>query len=127
MDQKFIDETNKLLLQADAEQRAWDATHPEPEAPAPQPKPETRTRDWSGWDKWVKAHIKIALNDFGDNFAGMIGGEVGLVERNIRTELRAEFQAEIAKLTAEIGQLRAEHVSTKGIVDLANWRNKDVA
>jgi hypothetical protein len=76
-----------------------------------------KTQDWSGWDRWVEAHIRNAT----DRVATALGGEVGEMERRIRREVRAELEIEIGLLRAEINILRAHD---HGVVDLGSWRGK---
>jgi hypothetical protein len=63
-----------------------------------------------------------------DGFAEMVGGETGLNEKALRTELVAKIE----KLEVELGQLRADlqiqrSVKTADIIDLPDWRRSDVA
>ena len=76
-----------------------------------------KTQDWSAWDDWVKAHIRSAT----DRLASALGGECGEMERRIRREVRAELEAAVGELRAELAVLGAHG---RGIVDLGGWRNK---
>ena len=60
--------------------------------------------DWSGWDRWVKAHIEIALNDFlKDTLMPTIGEALGLT----RIDMRENFEKQLGELRAEIEILRS--------------------
>jgi hypothetical protein len=74
-------------------------------------------RSWEAWDDWCKAHIRNAT----DRLATALGGEVGEMERRIRREVRAELEAAVGELRAELSVLGAHG---KGIANLGDWRAK---
>ena len=115
MDAEFLANVNDLLRRCDEEQKAFELTHL-----TATPEPEPKKKSYVLTEAEVDARIVAKL----EKFASMLGAEVGKIERRIRQELRAEFEAKVGELRAELSVLGAHG---KGIVDLANWRHKDVA
>jgi hypothetical protein len=82
----------------------WDL--PEPKVHYSEPvitenKDVDRPADWSAWDKWVDGRIQAAL----ENFADMLGEEVGLAEKRANEKIR-NLELTVVGLRAEIGRLR---------------------
>jgi hypothetical protein len=77
--------------------------------------------DWSGWDRWVKAHIEIALHDFLKN---ILEPGIGEALGETRIDMREDFERQLGELRAEIEILRSVIKSQNvGIIT----RSKDVA
>jgi hypothetical protein len=78
--------------------------------------------DWSGWDRWVKAHIEIALHDFlKDTLVPTIGDALG----QTRIDMRENFEKQLGELRAEIEILRS--VVKAGNVELIKKGRVDAA
>jgi hypothetical protein len=90
-----------------------------PRATHPQTQEENAVAEqgWDDWDRWVKAHVQNGT----DVLATAIGEEVGKIQRDL--------EARIAKLEEEVGQLKADRAVARAaqVIDLPDWRHRDVA
>jgi hypothetical protein len=115
MDPETIGNLNDLLRQADEEERVFRSARA---ARPPQPEPVKECTTLT--EKEVDERIMRKL----EAFASLLGEEVGQIEAKIRKELREEFQIELGQLRADLTVQRA---ADRGVLDLADWRHKDVA
>jgi hypothetical protein len=111
MDKHFIDETNKLLLECDREQAAFEEARV-----AKQPEPELEPA-------MTRAEVKVMLGEAMDMLADGLGAETGALERKLRAELRAEFEAKLGELRAELSVSGAHD----RVLDFGKWKNDAAA
>jgi hypothetical protein len=84
------------------------------------------SEDWSGWDRWLGAHLGIARRDLLDTVSKALGEIIGTE----RAAMRQERDAEMLKLRAELAELKGRvdtllGLLTKGdVIDLprGGWR-----
>ena len=98
-------------------------------APAPAPEPEY---DWSAWEAWMQGHLNILREELLDGVAegmNLYVAEKLNEERNIFERKLNELRCENAEIKGMLGtMLRLYAGETKAaIVDLPDWRKRDVA
>jgi hypothetical protein len=119
-----INDVNKLLSECDREQRAFELAHPTPQ-PQPQPQPKASTpQPEPGLSRAEVAQMIRAATDL---IVDAISAETGEIEKQIRKELREEFENRIGELRGEIGELRGEVNVSSGVINFDKWRNDNAA
>jgi hypothetical protein len=75
---------------------------------------ETPTRDWSAWNDWVRAHIRIALQEHDRILIDAVGQFASeYVAKRLREET-GKLREEIAALRAAMGKLKgARHAARR--------------
>jgi len=100
--------------------------------PAPAPEPDgAETDPWAGWNAWMRGHLAVERQAIREELEGtLVEIIVGL-----RKEWREEVTKAVAERDKEIEHLKGQvEVLTRmfvgksaDVVDLPNWRPKDVA
>ena len=57
------------------------------------------------WDEWLNASVRTAIQERLEFLAGIIGGECGLIEKRLTSEIKA-LREEIAALRCDVEILR---------------------
>ncbi len=99
----------------------------------------------AAWNAWWSARFNAAVREiltpaiaeYGstyvrkrlEEFSGLMGGEVGAVEKQLREEIRAAEERLRAEIISEVGSLRADltierAIERENIIDLPDWKKK---
>jgi hypothetical protein len=89
------------------------------------------TDEWAGWNAWMRGHLDIERQ----SIRGELEGTLVRIIVELRKEWREEVTKAVAERDAEIAHLRGQvEVLTRlyagksaDVVDLPNWKPKDVA
>jgi len=95
-------------------------------APAPAPEPE---QDWSAWEAWIAGHLanerEAILDIVEEGVNKMLDQECAAFDRKL-AELRAE-NAELKGMIGTVLRLYAGETKVADVIDLPDWRKRDVA
>jgi hypothetical protein len=85
--------------------------------------------DWSGWERWLRAHLdnerEVILDIVGHAMDMLAEQERTAIDRQL-AELRAE-NAELKGMIGTVLRLYAGETKAADVIDLPDWRKRDVA